>query len=473
MSLQRIYDGSPIPVQNLMVSASGFERNRSRYGRTYWEHRRWLEDFDTWPLARKQEFQNAELRRFVKRAATDSPYYRDLYANLDLGSLRTVDDLGSLPVVDKEMLRANMESVYTVPRRGAVEGHTGGTTGKSLVILMTPQDMMKRMALLDHFKHRVGFEHRRMRRATFNGKHIVPPANNKPVYWRYNHACKQMIYSTFDIVEQNIAAYVDSLNKFKPHTLDGFFTSMVDVANFVERHDIELTFRPVGIFPTSETVNEAGRELLQRVFRTRVFNQYASSEGAPFVTECSERSLHVELSSGVFEPTDDGEVLVTSFTTHGTPLIRYQIGDSMSFTDRTDCACGVSSPIVASISGRKDDFLYRADGAKINAGNVANLFKNMPNALVRAQALQERMDEVRILLQVDQTRYSPSSDALLREEFAHKFGPQTTVIIEHVDSIPRESSGKHRLIKNSVRTEQPQFPHPLDGSEPTSATTTR
>lgn len=450
VSLQQVYDCSPVLLQNLMVSTSGYQRNRSRYGHAYWSHRLWLEQFDSWPLEQKLEYQRSELVRFVTQAAAKSPFYRELYRNVDLTSFRSLKDLSDLPIVDKEMLRVNMNAVYTVHRSGNVEGHTGGTTGKSLVVLMTPHDQMRRMAQLDHFKHRLGFEHRKMRRATFNGKHIVPPGTTKQVYWRYNHACKQMIYSTFDIIEANLSAYVESLNEFKPNALDGFFTSMVDIANYIERHDLKLTFRPVGLFPTSETVTDPGRELLERVFKAKVYNQYASSEGAPFVTECSEGSLHVELSSGVFEPTDDGEVLVTSFTTHGTPLIRYQIGDSMEFTDRRDCACGVKSPIVSSISGRKDDFLYRADGGKINAGNVANLFKNMPNALVRAQALQERKDSVRILLEVDTVRYSPAYDDLLREEFAHKFGPQTTLIIEHVESIPRESSGKHRLIKNNV-----------------------
>lgn len=450
MGLQQLYDRAPVLFQHLMASAAGYQNNRSRYGREYWEHRRFLEDFDTWPLERKQTFQREELKRFVRDAAQNSVFYRQLYAGIDLDNVASTEDLAQLPVVDKEMLRSNMEAVHTVPRRGAVEGHTGGTTGKSLVILMATSDSMKRMAMLDHFKHRVGFEHRKMRRATFNGKHIVPPNSRSNVFWRYNAACKQMIYSTFHITDENLGRYVEGLNKFKPQALDGFFTSMVDVANYIERHEIPLTFRPVGIFPTSETVTEAGRELLERVFQAKVYNQYASSEGAPFVTECPAGSLHVEMASGVFESADDDEVLVTSFTTHGTPLIRYAIGDSMTFTDRTTCACGMESEMMTSISGRKDDFLYRSDGAKINAGNVANLFKNMPNALIRAQAIQTRKDEVRLLLEVDRNLYSDTYDRLLRDEFVHKFGDGTALIIEHVEEIPRESSGKHRLIKNVV-----------------------
>ena len=313
--------------------------------------------------------------------------------------------------------------------------------------------MMKRMATLDHFKARVGFENLKMKRATFNGKHIISPNQNEKVFWRYNLACKQMIYSSFHLTEENMLYYVESLNQFKPQAIDGFFTSMCDLASYIERHDIKIQFIPIAIFPTSETLTKSGRELLERVFKCKVYDQYASSEGAPFVTECEKQVLHVELASGVFEcfNEDTDEVLVTSFTTHGTPLIRYRIGDSMHFDiKRTTCECGIESPIVKGIHGRRLDFLYNAEGAKINAGNVANLFKNLSNALIRAQTIQNKMDEIIILLEVDKRLYKPEYDQLLMDEFLHKFGRRTKITIKHVSEIPREKSGKFKMIKNNI-----------------------
>lgn len=450
--LQFVYDRSPISFQHVMTTLSGYQRNRTRYGKTYRAYREWLTQFDTWSLAEKLNYQAGELRGFVHYAAAHSSFYRNLYASVDLSKLYGPDDLQILPSVGKEDLRARALDVYTVKRSRAVEGHTGGTTGKSLVVLMTRDDMMKRMAMLDHFKSRAGFEHRRMRRATFSGKHIVPPNSRHSVFWRYNHACRQMLYSTFHLTETNLERYVRSLNKFQPHAIDGFFTSMLDIANYIERHRIHLSFTPVAIFPTSETVTRSGRETLERVFQAKVYDQYASSEGAPFVTECQFGSLHVELASGVFEnysQTSD-EILVTSFTTHGTPLIRYRIGDAMVLNRKAGCPCGIQSPLVSSIEGRRDDYLLRADGAKINAGNVANLFKNMPNALVKAQVVQEELDAVTILLVVDESRYRDEFDSTLRDEFMHKFGSRTRLTIRHVADIPREASGKHRLIKNAL-----------------------
>lgn len=456
MSLGRkIYDNSPIFLQNIMITLSGYYRNRSRYGKNYYRHLEFLKDFDAWTIEEKLEYQKSELIKFINYAYKNSKFYNKLYQEIDISSIKTISDLQKLPIIDKELIRTNIKDVSTISKKNGIEGHTGGTTGKSLVVLFTKEDRMKRMAMLDHFKVRVGFIHRKMRRATFNGKHIVPPKQTRKVFWRYNRACKQMIYSSFHLSEDNMIYYVNSLNKFKPHAIDGFFTCMVDLANYIERNHIELTFKPIAIFPTSETLTEAGRLLLERVFKCKVYDQYASSEGAPFVTECPDQKLHIELSTGIFEylSSDSDEILVTSFTTHGTPLIRYRIGDAMKFDNTSSCNCNINSPKVKEIQGRRLEFLYTTAGAKINAGNVSNLFKNIPNSLVRAQVIQEKVDEIKVLLEVDKNLYKPKYDDLLKEEFKYKFGNDMNVIIEHVEEIVREKSGKFRLIINKIREE--------------------
>lgn len=450
----KIYDISPIFIQNIAVSFSGYIRNRSRYGKTYYLYRNFLREFDNYSLKDKKEYQYQELIKFINFAKKNSPFYSKLYQNIDIKQIKTIDDLKLLPLVTKEDIRININDVMTVSRHKSIEGHTGGTTGKSLVIRMTKEDMMKRMAVLDHFKSRVGYEHLKMSRATFNGKHIVAPNQKRKIFWRYNRACKQMIYSSFHLSEENMKYYVDNLNKFKPQAIDGFFMSICDIASYIERHGINLTFTPIAIFPTSETLTEVGRELIERVFQCKVYDQYASSEGAPFVTECKNQKLHIELATGVFEhyQKDSDEILVTSFTTHGTPLIRYQIGDSMTFDDKTNqCPCKNDSPLVNEIQGRRLDFIYTAEGVKINGGNIANLFKNMPNVLIRSQVVQNKIGEVNIYLEVDKKNYKDIYDKLLKDEFLHKFGKTTKVNVYHVDKIERETSGKLRFIKNNVK----------------------
>lgn len=448
--LEKLYDHMPIFMQNIMCSVQGYLNDFSRYGKAYHAERDFLREFDTWSYERKLEYQRKALVDFLHYAVAHSRFYQKLYEGIDIDSISTIQDLKKLPIVDKEMLRSNIDEVVTIPRRGAVVGHTGGTTGKSLVVFSTKEDMMKRMAMLDHFKARVGFEHRVMKRATFNGKHIVPPAQTKKVFWRYNAACKQMIFSSFNLSQDNLKFYVDELNRFKPDALDGFFMAMCDIADYIERNNLKLEFSPIAIFPTSETLTPDGRELLERVFKCKVYDQYASSEGAPFITECINQVKHIELSSGFFEHLDDSdEVLVTSFTTHGTPLIRYRIGDRMHFDDRESfCSCHLHSPEVSSIEGRRLDFLYTATGAKITTANMANMIKNIPNAIIHVQFIQNEIGKVLMLLEVGNNFKDEYLD-VLKSEFYHRFGEGTSLEIIIVDEIPRADSGKYRMIINN------------------------
>jgi len=260
--IEKIYDKVPIFFQNIMVSASGYLKNRNRYGKNYYKYLRFLEDFDCWSLKSKYEYQRKELIKFLNYTIKHSRFYKELYKDIDINIIKDIKDLRQLPIIDKETLRRNIDEISTLPRKNALEWHTGGTTGKSLVVLGTVKDLMERMAILDHFKARLGFKNRKMSRATFNGKHIIPPNQKKKVFWRYNLACKQMIYSSFHITEENMKFYVESLNQFKPKAIDGFFMSICDIAGYIERHNIELKFKPVAIFPTSETLTKAGRKLL-------------------------------------------------------------------------------------------------------------------------------------------------------------------------------------------------------------------
>lgn len=294
VSLQNIYNKSPIALQNIMVTASGILKARNRYGKIYAKRRRWLLEYDEWSLDAKLNHQSETMRNFIIFANDKSLFYQQIYADIDIGLIQQPEHLNVLPIVDKEMLRSNIHDVHTVREKKSTQGETGGTTGKPLAVRYTFADSMRRMALLDHFKSRHGFENRAMLKATFSGKPLVPPGQTKNIYWRYNRAANQLLYSTFHLNEKNLAYYVRHLNEVKPKALDGFVTSLTDIASFIERNNIKLSFRPVAIFPTAETVTSSKRRLLERVFKCEVYDQYASSEGAPFLTECAHNSLHME-----------------------------------------------------------------------------------------------------------------------------------------------------------------------------------
>ena len=132
------------------------------------------------------------------------------------------------------------------------------------------------------------------------GKEIIPVKQKSKVFWRYNLPLKQMLYSGFHVSEANIKYYISSLNKFKPLVLDGFPSSMYRIARYISMNNIKLEFQPIAIFPTAETLHDYYREEIEKAFNCSVRNQYASSEGAPFITECQQGRLHFNIETGYF-----------------------------------------------------------------------------------------------------------------------------------------------------------------------------
>ena len=85
-----------------------------------------------------------KLLRYVNE---HSKFYNELYKNINIDDIKTIEDIKKLPIVTKEMLRKNIEDVITIPKKGAVADHTGGTTGKSLIVYNRVEDIQKRMAV--------------------------------------------------------------------------------------------------------------------------------------------------------------------------------------------------------------------------------------------------------------------------------------------------------------------------------------
>ena len=449
-----LYKSSPIWLQNQLITLYGRKLARQRYSGIYHQEIERLKARDVSNVKIQRDIQNHLFLDFLKYALEYSPFYKEFYKDVDISKVKSVDDIHLLPILDKETLRQNMERMYTTEDIPFTYAMTGGTTGKSLVVKVTIEDLQKRMAYLDWFKSLYGFTMTKDRHARFNGKDIIPLGQKEKVFWRDNKSIKQRIYSSFYTSEDNIRYYVEDLNQYKPVEMDGFCSTMYDIAKYMKYHNIKPTFTPIAIFPTSETVMEFHRDMLEDVFGCKVINQYASSEGAPFVIEFPDGYMHECLDTGVFEHirTDKGtKLLVTSFTTHGTPLIRYDIGDNIiecTEDDHPDMSIGF--PAIKAIDGRKADALYSQERGHISNANLSNVIKHLPNTIINIQFVQDTLDHILIRIVVDKNKYHKDSEKHILKEMATRFGEKMTYDIEYIDKIERSSSGKMRMIINQI-----------------------
>ncbi|QZT37231.1 hypothetical protein K5X82_18700 [Halosquirtibacter xylanolyticus] len=435
----------PAFIQNVLISIKGLIQNKQRYKGVYERYLDIYSTRDNTDLEIKN-IQTDELIAFVNYACKHSSFYRKLYSNIDIAEL-DIDNIDILPIVTKEDLRRNIKDVYTI--KSGIRSFTGGTTGKSLEVIFTKEDFQKRMAYLDAFKIKLGCDPHNARKATFSGRHFSSIYFfDRNVFWRNNFAYNQRLYSTFELTPGNIPHYIKNLNEYKPNQINGFVSAIYILSKYINEKSIELKFVPDGIFTTSETLTEFHKIEIERAFNCRVYNQYASAEGAPFITECSEYSLHYNLDTGVIEmDPDSGEIIVTSFTSHGTPLIRYKIGDKIKMSGRK-CNCGSCHPVVDSIEGRMVDYLQSPEGKVVSSSHMSDVIKGIPNSVINVQFVQDKTDHLNINLVVDKNEFKDYHKEKIINALIDRFGKEMKYTFGFFSSLPLEKSGKIPFIKS-------------------------
>ncbi|AQQ54231.1 phenylacetate--CoA ligase family protein [Planococcus lenghuensis] len=443
----KIYWNSPVFVQNILTNLEGYRKNKVRFGPIYYRHLKALEQRDYMNKETTKSYQEEEMRKLLRHAVNHSPFYKKFYEGINIKTIQSVSDLPKLPVLTKEILRNNADEIYTVSEENSVISMTSGTTGIPLKFLNTKENFQQRMAHLDFFKKQHGVIGLEMKRASFSPQKFIPKGQKK-TFWRDNATAKQRLYSTYYCNEQTAEKFAENLNHYKPDFLDGLPSSIYEIARWINKNNIQLKFRPIAIFPTSETLYPHYRTEIERAFKCPVRDQYSSSEGSPFITECTQGNLHYHTDTGVIEVTEDGDMLVTCFFTYGTPLIRYRIGDAVKLSDsQQTCACGSAFPLVDWIQGRSNDFVQSKSGRRFNFLHLSTTSPALVAAVDKMQFIQHKPGRLIALMEAHENNRDAAT-AVMREKLDYTFEGDMDIEIQFTDRIPVPENSKFRLIIN-------------------------
>ena len=456
--MKNLFFKLPNFIQNTILSIYNSYLYSIRYGGVYKQIKKELLSTYTLSFESLKNIQNKRFISFINFAKENSIFYKKLYKNINLEDIKSTNEINLLPIVTKEQLRASIKDVYTISKKKGIVSKTGGTTGKSLEVLFTKKDVQIDYAQLDTFRSLYGYKLGK-KTAWFSGKTLLNETDiKKNRFWKYDFINKVRYYSTFHIQEAYLKYYLNDLIKYKPLYMVGFPSTMVEIAKFGIKNNIPFPKNVINtIFPTAESLTKDIRGVLSNYFNARIADQYASSEGAPLIFECIKGNLHMDIRSGVFEvldennkPTNEGRLVVTSFTTHGTPLIRYDIGDSLKLSKLTHCDCGSNLPMVESIHGRINDFVFSPETGKINLGNVSNTLKDV-YGIKKFQVIQNTKNKLDIKIIIDDTIFTKKDEEKFIKNWQERVGSKMKLNLNYVTHIDSEKSGKFRLIKNNLK----------------------
>lgn len=454
--LEKLYNSAPFWAQNCICSLYGVKLYRERYSTPwsrYYSDLLYSEGLGEDALV---EFQKNKFVELLKSAKRDVGYYRDvLPAIFQQGDSSLQELSASVPVLEKDVFRTNLSSFLSqnYDTKKLVKVNTSGTTGTPMTIYLTPQARKMNYAFFARSKRWAGIDGFE-RSITFAGRLIVPQEQHRPPYWRTNYFFRNTLFSSYHISSETVPLYIGEIRHIQPYFIDAYPSSLYPLAQYILAEGI-TSVRPKAIITSAETLLEHQRDVIERAFGCKIYDQYGSAEQVVFACQCEHGSYHLNPEFGYLEVVDKhngpvgfgelGEFVCTGFTNDAMPLIRYKIGD-MGILSKKKCACGRNFPVIEKIVGRMDDILITPDGKYV--GRLDPIFKGMSNSIKETQIIQQASDFVEILI-VKADGYVEDDGQSVITELKKRMGERIFFKIKYVDEIPRTANGKFRTVVNN------------------------
>lgn len=409
------------------------------------------------------DLQNARLRKVVRFANEQIPYYRERFAaqGVDAAAIRSVGDLPRLPIFERrelqeqpsERLRAPGLSKFALERSSGSSGapvEIAHAPGERLNLLLVRGRTYRDMAAPAGDIVYVGLD-----RAASRSESSYPRLDGTGVMHLID--CRQSI--------EKIHAEVLRL---KPTMLTGYVGVLAELAGLVQNSERD-DWRPTFVAPGGEVLTPEVRKLMGSVFRAPVRSTYACTEAYWMGGDCAEATergephYHINDDSVVVEVVDEeglpvrpgqrGRVVITSLNGLSQPLIRYAIGDlaiagSSPAGSEVGCPCGAPYSTLAEVFGRELDYLVHADGTPVQAYNLSRRVRDAVPTLRQYQLEQTSLSELIVRL-VCSEQPSPAVYEALRELVAEVLGDGMKAEIVLQPALTRQPSGKFRVVSST------------------------
>ena len=214
------------------------------------------------------------------------------------------------------------------------------------------------------------------------------------------------------------------------------------------------------VFTSAEMLDGSTRQQLEQAFGAPVLDVYGCTETKEIAWQCPEAGgyhvnaewLVVEVSDGMdASGPEKGAILVTSLYNLGMPLLRYQVGDTGTALEGC-CPCGRGLPLMIPVLGRAVDYVRLPDGSRVSPYSLTCAVETVPG-MRQYQIVQETRGGVTVRV-VPGDEFGEAGRKAI-QDLLGPILPGAALNVEVVREIPREPSGKFRVVRSDVFDETP------------------
>lgn len=426
------------------------------------------EEFETLPRAALEALQLKRLQAAVARIYANVPFYKQSFdaAGVKPEDIRTLSDLPRLPFTTKQNMRDSYPyGLFAAPMEEIVRIHaSSGTTGKPTVVGYTQKDIETWSELM-------------ARSFVAAGAHKGDIIHNAYGYGLFtgglgaHYGAEKLGASVIPISGGNTKRQIMIMQDFGSTVLTctpSYSLYLAEEAS-AEGVDIKSSRLRVGIFG-AEPWSEAMRAEIEANLGLDAIDIYGLSEimGPGVAIECiqEKHGLHIwedhfipEIinpeTGGPVAEGEKGELVITTITKQGIPLIRYRTRDITSIS-YAPCSCGRTHGRIARMSGRSDDMLI-IRGVNVFPSQIESILVRIegvePHYLLIVDR-KDNLDTLEVQVEVDERIFSDEIKVLqslsrrIEKEIKDMLGVTCTVKLVEPKTIQR-SEGKAQRVRDN------------------------
>jgi len=379
----------------------------------------WNEKIESATREEMRSIQSKRLKDTVQRIYHAVPSYRKKMQEIGLTphDIKSVDDLNRLPFTTKADLRDNYPfGLFTVPMSEIVRLHaSSGTTGKPTVVGYTRQDIQMWAEVVTRSLCMAGVHH----------NDIVQIAYGYGLFTGglgLHYGTENLGASVIPISGGNTTKQIQLMEDFGSTVICCTPSYALNVAEVMREKGVspeDLKLR-VGVFG-AEPWTEAMRKEIESKLGIKAIDIYGLSEivGPGVSCECEHQcGMHINedhflpeiIDPETLEPVasgEMGELVFTTITKEGMPLIRYRTRDLTRLIDEP-CACGRTLVRMVKCKGRSDDMLI-IRGVNVFPSQIETVLLQMSEVEPHYLLIIERegtLDTMTLMVEVQEQFFS-------------------------------------------------------------------
>lgn len=424
------------------------------------------EEFETLPRQAIEALQLKRLQSVLERVYANVPFYRESFdkAGVRPGDVRSLEDLQRLPFTTKQDMRNSYPyGLFAAPMEEIVRIHaSSGTTGKPTVVGYTHKDIDTWSELM-------------ARSFVSAGAHKGDIIHNAYGYGLFtgglgaHYGAERLGASVIPISGGNTKRQIMIMQDFGSTVLTctpSYSLFMAEEAR-AEGVDFKKLKLRVGIFG-AEPWSEAMRGEIEEKLGLAAIDIYGLSEimGPGVAIECIEAKKGLHIWEDHFIPEiinpdtgervaegERGELVITTITKQGIPLIRYRTRDITSLSYEP-CICGRTHARITRMSGRSDDMMI-IRGVNVFPSQIEAVLFGIEGVEPHYLLIVDRtdnLDTLEVQVEVDERLFSDEVKILQRlskqieKEIKDMLGITCTAKLVEPKTIQRSEGKAQRVI---------------------------